>query len=142
MTQREFLNIIINGRGEVTDKNEDGTKAGSRAVELMIDGAINPEITAYAQLTIDKMSERNANRKTSKSELAKAEKRNELADKIYDLMENDRTYTCGEVATIVNEKTQVLTPIFDSLVKSGRVSLVENYKPAKGKSRCRGYVKN
>ena len=142
MTLREFYNIIINGNGTVTDKNEDGTKAETRSITLMNeDGTINPEIIAYAQTSVDKLTERNANRKASKSELAKAEERNSIANQIYELMENERTYTCGEISAVIGKNTQSLTPILTRMVDEGRIERIDNFKPAKGKSRCKGYVK-
>lgn len=141
MTQRELYNIIINGNGTVTDKNEDGTRAGQRTINLIEDGVINPEIIAYAQASIDKLNDRNSNRKASPSELAKATERTELDEQILNLMEGERTYTCNEIATATGKNTQTITSAFNRLMADGKVTRIDNYKPAKGKSKCKGYVK-
>ena len=139
MTQREFFNIIINGNGKVTDKNADGTKAGERTISLMENGALNTEITAYVSEQLTKLDDRNANRKDKPTE--KQKKLIELSDTILAEMETEVTYTAGQLAEKYGVNTQTITPAMKRLVDSGAVEVIDKYKPAKGKSKCKGYIK-
>lgn len=114
MTMRDFLN-------EVKDSN------------------VNERLTAYCEEQIAKLDERNANRKGKLT--AKQQTALELGEKIYAEMEDETTYTAGGLATKYETNTQTITPIMKKLVEQGKVTVIDNYKPEKGKSRCKGYVK-
>ena len=141
MTQREFFNIIINGSGSITDKKDDGTKDGTRTIDLLIDGAISPELKSYAEEAIAKLDNRVANRKTAPSQLKKIEERKEIISQVLDFMEDGATYTCGELAKQIDKSTQMLTPILKTMVENGQLNQIDGYQPAKGKSKCKGYTK-
>ena len=58
MTQREFYNVILNGTGKVSYKNENGN---TEYKDIAIDA---PEVKAYAKAAIEKLNDRNEARKT------------------------------------------------------------------------------
>jgi ribosomal protein S25 len=100
---------------------------------------VNERITAYCDEQLTKLDERNASRKgklTTKQQTAL-----ELGEKIYNEMESERTYTASELVGIYGTNTQTITPIMKKLAEQGKITIVDGYKPAKGKSKCKGYVK-
>lgn len=146
MTNREFMNIIINGNGTVTDKNADGTKAGTRTIDLMADGVINAEIVEFAKEAIVKLDNKNANRKDSKATIAKKEEDSKKMAIILNAMESGTTYSSAMITELVKSelpeiKREKVTALLKKMVDSGEITSVAGFKPAKGKSKCTGYTK-
>ena len=146
MTNREFMNIIINGNGTVTDKNADGTKAGTRTIDFMVDGVINTEIIEFAKEAIVKLDNKNANRKDSKAKIAKNEEDAKTIAVILNAMESGTTYSSAMVTEMIEEqypkiKQAKVTALLKKMVDSGEITSVAGFKPAKGKSKCTGYTK-
>ena len=87
MTNREFFNTIVNGTATIKEAD------GFRTINLIVDGAINPEIVEFAQTSINKLDEKNEKRKNSPAKQKKSAENEELIGQIYDLMKEGRTYT-------------------------------------------------
>lgn len=146
MTNREFYNVIINGNGSVTDKNADGTKGEVRTIDLMIDGSINPEIIEFAKESVTKLDNKNANRKDSKATLEKRAEDELKMEILLNAMQSGTTYSSAMLTEMVQEdlpeiKQSKVTALLKKLAENGKISTVQGFKPAKGKSKCTGYIK-
>ena len=136
MTNREFFNTIVNGTATIKEAD------GFRTINLVVNGAINPEIVEFAQTSINKLDEKNEKRKNSPAKQKKSAENEELINQIYDFMTEGRTYTSSEIATALDKTTSKISAMFKVMVSEDRVTVVDGYKPEKGKSKVKGYIKN
>lgn len=100
---------------------------------------VNERLTAYANEQITKLDERNEARKGKLT--PKQENALKLSETIYAEMENDTTYTAGQLAVKYSTNTQTISPIMKKLAEQDKVTVIEGYRAQKGQSRCLGYVK-
>lgn len=104
MTQREFLNAVVNGT------------VGEAEVE-------------FAKARVAKLDEINSNRKAKTSEEAQ-EFYNSFTEKFFSTVEVGKEYTSTEIAELVGEKPGKVTRILGTLADEGRI---EKYKVKKSK---------
>lgn len=71
-------------------------------LENVIGGNLTDEVKEFAQDRLEKLDERNANRKVSKAELEKQAKDAQLRMVILSLMEAGRPYKAGDLVEAVN----------------------------------------
>lgn len=123
MTQREFLNVVVNGTGTISFKNENGNIMYK---EVTRD---DPEITEFAKAKVARLDEVNSARKAKSSEENK-EFYNSFTEKFFSTVEVGKEYTSTEIAELVDEKPGKVTRILGTLADEGRI---EKYKVKKSK---------
>lgn len=113
MTQREFLNAVV--EGNITD-----------------------EIKTYALEAIEKMNKRNTDRKTkpSKVQIANATLRASIVAKMREA-EDGTVFVASEIAKMFDFSTQKASALLLQIVDSGEVEQTE--VKVKGKGAVKGY---
>lgn len=117
-TQRRFLTDIANG-SELTSEH-----------------------IHFANKLLAQMNKKNSAKSSTGGKNGEANSK--LMDNICEFMENGRTYTAKEIAkamtTEENEvSTQKITALMGKLKDSGKITILDDYKPQGSKSKCKGY---
>ena len=112
-------------------------------VAIAENASIADDLRAFASEAIEKLNARNASRSAKPSKAAVANEA--LAVEMLGSMEQGHTYTAGDLALMMDFKTEAGAPstskataVVKVLVESGKVTASEIKVPKKGK--CKGYT--
>ena len=143
MTQRELYTLILNGEGTNT-VTADGKRTSAKIKLYGENGEFNPIVLDYCKEQIDKLDDKNAGRKDTKSEKEKRAANADLANAILSSFEVGKTYTATQLAkqftTAENEITaQKVTAVLKPLIADKKIVVTKGYKPEGAKSKVNGY---
>ena len=105
--------------------------------ESVVEGIITEEVVAKAKENLENLDKRNANRKMSKSVLAKREEDERIAEKALKFLENKEIATASEIGKALGISTQKASFIAKILENSERVKVsdvIYNKRIVKGYS--------
>ena len=93
--------------------------------ENIMNGVINEEVIAKAKENLEGLDRRNANRKVSKSALAKKAENEKFAEKVYEYLKENDVKTASEVGEKFGVSTQKASAILKILENSEKVKVVD-----------------
>jgi len=93
--------------------------------ENIMNGVINEEVIAKAKENLEGLDRRNANRKISKSALAKKAENEKFAEKVYEYLKENDVKTASEVGEKFGVSTQKASAILKILENSEKVKVVD-----------------
>lgn len=128
MTQREFLNAILNGTF---------TNAAGEVESVVVDNEINNELLTYVREAITKLNVKNEKRKNSMT--PKQKENEQLKAQILNMMEIGTAYTASAIGEAMELSTQRVSALMRQLENAGRVRS-EMVATNKGR-KVKGYFK-
>lgn len=111
--------------------------------QAVIDANINEDMNAYAQSLIEKLNDKNKNRKPTKTQQANAEYKDDIRENLAD----GKIHTTKMVTDYLNDKypdladpltTQKISALMGQLAKSGELEIIDKFKDTRG-NRVKGY---
>lgn len=133
---KKFDNIFIEKR-VVTNTRKAIKMTNREFFESVVEGIITEEVVAKAKENLENLDKRNANRKMSKSVLAKREEDERIAEKALKFLENKEIATASEIGKALGISTQKASFIAKILENSERVKVsdvIYNKRIVKGYS--------
>jgi hypothetical protein len=109
----------------MTNIRKDKKMTNREFYENIMNGVINEEVIAKAKENLEGLDRRNANRKVSKSALAKKAENEKFAEKVYEYLKENDVKTASEVGEKFGVSTQKASAILKILENSEKVKVVD-----------------